>query len=112
MATIKVDSRQIEDHLAQQDSIVVTSFNWSQNGFRSEPEIDWELSSDICDLEYEDEDFVDIEEHNKVLHQLNEAEEEILVLQKNLKALNERYDATVTAYNALLLSQKPWYQFW
>ncbi|PPD55507.1 MAG: hypothetical protein CTY12_00595 [Methylotenera sp.] len=66
MATIKVDMSQIEDHFPQRDSIIITSFSWSKGGYNSDPDIEWEFDSSIGDLEYDDEDYVDVDEFNKL----------------------------------------------
>lgn len=108
MATIRVDTSIIEDHLA----INITSFSWSNRGYNSDPDIEWEIDSSVGDLEYEDEDYVDANEHQK--------------LKEDHDLLNQQYDELVDEHqNALkqilLLEQqvveltiklKPFWKVW
>lgn len=114
MATIKVDMSQIEDHLAQRDSIIITSFNWSQRGFNSDPEIEWEFDSEIPDLEYEDEDLVEVDEFNKLREDYDQ-------LDRSYDELKAEYDSLDVQYNLLKiqhdllqakLNTKPLWKFW
>lgn len=118
MATIKVDISQIEDHLAQENSIRVTSFSWNTNGYRggSEPDIEWELDHDVSDLEYEDDDYVDAEEHQDLQRQhdhlqikfdeLSESFNDLTKLANEYAALNQQLSA------ALAKTKKPFWKIW
>lgn len=114
MATIKVDPQQIEDHLAQQDSINITSFTWGQSGYKQDPEFEWELSSDLPDLEYDDDDYVDVDEFNKLREDYEQLDRayDILTIQYNqaqqqILSLEQQVDA-LTA----IIKAKPFWKIW
>lgn len=117
MATIKVDISQIEDHLAQENSVKITSFSWSQNGYRSDPDIEWELDHDVSDLEYEDDDYVDAEEHRDLQRQYDELTEEHDHLQTKVDTLicerdDLAYQVSAAQATIALLKAKPFWKFW
>ena len=89
MATIKVDMGLIEDHLAQRNSINVTSFSWNE---RNDPDFEWEIDTDISDLEYEDEDYVELDEHRELKRLYDEMERRYDEMERDYEDLNTKYD--------------------
>lgn len=120
MATIKISIDEIESHLAQNDSIRITSFSWGQNGYRSEPDIEWEMDGDVPDLEFDDDDFVESEVHNDLKREYEALEKELTDTQIKLDEVQDKFVELSTKYQELVeqtksLSEqlsKPFWKFW
>lgn len=113
MATIKISIDEIESHLAQNNSIRVTSFSWGQNGYRSEPDIEWEMDGDIPDLEYDDDDFVESEVHNDLKREYEALEKELTDTQNKFAELSTKYQELVDQTKSLSEQlSKPFWKFW
>lgn len=106
MATVKVPLEVVEDHIAQHGAIKVTNFSWSNEGYNSTPEIEWELDG-IEDLEYEDDDYVEIEDYNRLESERNELQREVEELTMKVDDL----EMTLSAITAQLQHEQE-KKFW
>ena len=117
MATIKISIDEIESHLAQNNSIRITSFSWGQNGYRSDPDIEWEIDGDVPDLEYDDDDFVESEVHNDLKREYESLERGFTELKDKYDELVEEADQTERELVAAKLKikelqSKSFWKFW
>ncbi len=97
MAKIKVGVEQIEDHIACYSSIDVTSFTWDRH---NRPEIEWELSSKLGPLVYDDDQYIDVIDYNILLTIHKELQQEYDQLLEQNKQLQTQ------------LKTKPFWKFW
>lgn len=110
MATITLDETIINDMINDGSiTITATSISWERHGYQSSPQVDFDVSID-GDISYEDEDFVDKDEHDDVLRERDEALDELRIANEMIAQLEEKIKAdrtTLELYSLQLQTLTP-----
>lgn len=111
MATVKIPLQVIEYYITQHNAIMVTNFSWSNSGYNSTPEIEWELD-DIVDLEYENDNYVEIEEYNKIKDECSELQLSVESLERQVDELETTLSTITAQLQHEQARNKSFWKFW